>query len=292
MRKLFFIINPISGKGRNTSLEKFISSRLSPHSEIQFEIKHTLYAGHACELAQEAVKEKYDAVIIAGGDGTINEVALHLVNTQIALGIIPIGSGNGLARHLKIPFRLKKNLEMIIQGKTTSLDVGQANNKIFLSNAGLGYDAAVIKDYNNQQHHGFFSYFLSIVRSSFLFSAPKVQLLINGRTYNVDAFFFSALNSSQFGYNISIDPNARTDDGVLDFVILDTKNRFKATFAALCLLLKNRPPLDELKTVHSKNATVHFPGQRLALQTDGEFSVVENQLEFKIIPGAVKVITL
>ncbi|MDP4185737.1 MAG: diacylglycerol kinase family lipid kinase [Bacteroidota bacterium] len=290
MRKLFFIINPISGNGKNTSLEKFISSNLVRQTEIQYEIRHTLHGGHASELTREALDHHFDAVIVAGGDGTINEVASHLVNTNTALGIIPVGSGNGVARHFKVPFNIKKNLDMIIRGKTTLLDVGTANNKIFLSNAGLGYDAAVIKDYAYQQRHGFISYFFSAIRSTFFFSVPKVHLSVNGNAFPVNAFFFSALNGSQFGYNISLDRNARTDDGLLDFVILDTKSRLKAIFVAICVLFKGKPRLEGFTTVHSQNATVHFPGQRLSLQIDGEPSVVEDQLEFKVLPGAIKVI--
>ena len=144
LKKIVFILNPISGTGKQKKAIPIIEKYLD-RSKYEYKILKTEYAGHASEIAQQAVQDKADIVVAIGGDGTINESFQALVNTELCFGIVPCGSGNGMARHLKIPRDLKKAIDLINKGNTRKIDSCSVNDRPFLSIAGVGFDAHIAK---------------------------------------------------------------------------------------------------------------------------------------------------
>ena len=185
---IHFIINPISGKGSNQLNLELVSSVFNSE-EFDIKTKETLEPGHAKRLAVKSVAEGADIVVACGGDGTVNEVASGLVGTDVGLGIVPMGSGNGLASTLKIPKNIVGALKLIKKFNTVRIDVGQINNEYFFSNTGIGFDAKVINYYSKTKGRGFASY-LKAVFSTILYNAPSPHLVITteNKSFNLRPF--------------------------------------------------------------------------------------------------------
>ena len=156
-KKIIIIINPISGIGRQKTVEK-LAKKFLDAEKYDYTFAYSEYAGHAVEIARMAVEDRYEIVVAVGGDGSINEVVSSIVNSSVALGVIPTGSGNGLAHHLKIPIRIKKALKVINQNHQTQIDTAIIQGRSFASVSGVGYDAKIAHQFSNSKRRGFFSY--------------------------------------------------------------------------------------------------------------------------------------
>ena len=216
---IHFIINPISGNGKHDLTESFLKKHF-PDDRYLIETDFTGYRGHAKELARLAVSLKADFVVACGGDGTINEVASCLIGTNSILGIIPVGSGNGLASNLQIPRDIMKAISIIKKGKTSYIDAGKVNNNYFFSNTGFGIDAMIIKKYEESGKRTLPGYIRASLSSSFDFRPAKALLTFNGQSRTVDPFLLFISNSNEMGYNMSLTPKASLNDGFLDLVII------------------------------------------------------------------------
>ncbi len=218
-QKIIFIVNPISGTGKQKYVEKAVEQYLDK-SMYDAEIWYTRYAGHARELSAEAVRKGADVVVATGGDGSINEVAGGLIHTNVKLGVIPIGSGNGFARCLNIPLQVKNAVQVLNKGVEKRIDTVKINEHFFLSIAGVGYDANVAAEYAKVKKRGFFAY-LRIVLMEYAFYKPKrYRLFYEGKQLAVRALFISFANGNQFGYDLPIAPDATIDDGHIDVCIV------------------------------------------------------------------------
>ena len=220
MKHIHFIVNPIAGKGNN-NINLVLLERYFNKKAFNLTIKPTSYKKHAIKLTQESISEQADIIVACGGDGTINEVASCLVNTSITLGIIPIGSGNGLSSNLKIPKDINKALELIKKQVTKRIDVGQLNNNYFFSNTGIGFDAQVIKNYEAYKDRTLTSYIKATLKS--LRKANKlieVETTLNGLTLEHKPFLIFISNSNELGYKVSLTPKASLEDGKLDILIV------------------------------------------------------------------------
>lgn len=211
------IINPIAGVKNKEGLADAIVERLSAH---HVGCVYTQGPRHATELAQDAVVDKVDVVAVVGGDGTINEVAQALVGTPVALALLPSGSGNGLARHLRIPLDPLGALAMIHRGRTCCIDTVQINKRTYLCAAGVGFDAEVAWSFSRQGFRGFLSYLYAAFKKYMVYEPQIYTLEIDGEERRVEAFLIAFANASQFGNGVIIAPQARIDDGYLDAVIL------------------------------------------------------------------------
>lgn len=218
-RKILFILNPHSGVGRHRRVEGSIN-RLLDKTIFDYEIRHTEYPGHATELATAAAQDKTGIVAVAGGDGSINEVARGIYNTDTILAVIPTGSGNGLARHLNIPLRASKAIELINEFSVSKIDVGFVNDRIFVSIAGVGFDANIADMYNRSSVRGFMVYFSMIASAFQNYEPKKYRLKFNGKTVKEKALVVSFANSNQYGYNTSFAPKASITDGMLDISVI------------------------------------------------------------------------
>lgn len=218
-RTICFIVNPISGIGRQKVIEKLIDEQLD-RTLFDYEIAYTKAAKHAIELSKDAALRNIDIVVAVGGDGSVNETAKGLVNTNSALAIIPTGSGNGLARHLNIPLNLKKAMQVINKGKQTAIDSIQMNDETFVNVAGIGFDAHIGWEFAKFGKRGFSSYIKVITREFPKYKAQDFELIIDGNKVTKNAYLISFANGSQWGNNAYIAPTADISDGEMDIAIL------------------------------------------------------------------------
>ena len=213
-QRILFLINPISGIGKQKTVEKIIEKELNP-DRIKYEIAYTQYRRHAHELSKEAVG-KFDAVVAVGGDGTVNEVGSALINTDTALAIIPTGSGNGLARYLDIPIRVNKAMQVINEMTTKKIDSVLINDYVSLNVAGIGFDGHISHCFADLKSRGPLAYLRLINKEFIKYQSETYHITIEDKTYEVPAFLISFANSSQWGNNIQIAPGAKIDDGLID----------------------------------------------------------------------------
>ncbi|MDR0506056.1 MAG: diacylglycerol kinase family lipid kinase [Dysgonamonadaceae bacterium] len=220
MNKIRVIINPVSGTVSKRNLPLFIKKIFETHS-FQAEIICTQYPGHASELTREALDKGIKYIVAAGGDGTINEVGKAMIHSTSVLGIIPIGSGNGLARDLGIPMNIKKAIEVIIKAQTITIDYCKANDYIFFCTCGVGFDAIVSEKFSEGKRRGSISYAKSAI-SEYLKFRPDIYeiTLDDGTVVKEKAFLMTCANASQYGNNAYIAPSANIQDGLMDIVML------------------------------------------------------------------------
>lgn len=219
-RKICFIINPISGIGHQKTIEKLVANFLDT-SAFEPSLFYTEGPKHATTLAKKAASENYPIVVAVGGDGSVNEVASGLIGTTSALGILPAGSGNGLARHLGIPMDLEKALQIIQKGRTQAIDSIQFNDHYFVNVAGIGFDAHIGWEFSQFGKRGFSSYIKVIMKELSALKTNRFELKIDEQqAIQKDAYLISFANGSQWGNNAYIAPLADIKDGVLDIVII------------------------------------------------------------------------
>lgn len=215
-KNILFLVNPISGIGKKGDLPIQIDTHLSGHN---YEIRSTEYRKHGEEIAQ-AEKSNFDAIVAIGGDGTVNEIANALAGSSCALGIIPAGSGNGLARHLKIPLNVKSAIERINVFKPELHDAGFVNDTFFIGTAGFGFDAYIAELFDNYPKRGFLSYAKLIAREYKKYQPLTFEVSINGEIIEQEALICAVANSSQFGNGFTISPESDTQDKKMELVLI------------------------------------------------------------------------
>lgn len=287
--KIIFIINPIAGVKLKWLLEKKIDSFFS---DKNFELVklYTAYPSHAMELARQAVNEKPYILVAAGGDGTINEVACALINTGIPLGVIPLGSGNGFARHFNLPFSIKKALKLLFTGTTLSVDVGYMNGRPFFCTAGIGFDAETGYYYREYNHRGFIAYALSFARVFSWYKSKEYLLEIDGEKYNFRAFFITIANISQFGYNFFVAPHASTIDGAFDVVVVKRFPKIKASLIAIRSFFGTIDTSQYVWHKLAQNVKILSPEGEKFIHIDGEAGILSGELEYQIKNAELRVI--
>lgn len=217
--RICFIFNPISGVRKVHKLDDLIRQNLDL-DKFTYEIRETGSPKDAMRLASAAVQEKFDVIVAVGGDGTINEIVHGISNDDVILGIIPTGSGNGLARHLEIPLEPEKAIRLINKMNVKRIDTASINGYPFVSIAGIGFDARVASKYKKLKQRGFMGYFWVVTREFFRYREREYTLIFNDDKITRKALLISIANSNQFGYNTVIAPSAKADDGLLDVVIV------------------------------------------------------------------------
>jgi diacylglycerol kinase (ATP) len=287
-KTIVYIINPISGTGKQKDIERLIREKTDP-SLFEFRLAFTTGPGHATQLAEEAVASGADAVVAVGGDGTVNEIGKALVGTSIAVGIIPTGSGNGLARHLKIPGHIDKAIEIINRGKIRKIDTATLNGQVFLSIAGVGYDAFVARKFADAPKRGFFTYF-RIVSNEYPNYRPKKYILeVDGKVIKRRALLITFANSNQFGNNTSIDPGAKIDDGLIDLCIVRKIPLLLMPLYVPMLFAKKFHKTHYIEIIRAKHAVVRRKKGK-SVHVDGDPLKTGNVLEMKVNPLSLNII--
>ena len=291
MTQIHFIVNPIAGSAKNILNTSFLKEHFNAEA-YQLNVKYSNYKGHAIELTQNSIQEKADIIVACGGDGTINEVASCLVNTKVILGIIPTGSGNGLASNLNIPKKIDAALSLLKTQNVKTIDVGKLNDKVFFSNTGIGYDAQVIKLYEASGKRKLISYIKACMTC--LVSSKKMAALtisINQELIDIKPFLVFISNSNEMGYNVSLTPQASLQDGLLDVLIVPKMNFLKTLYFGLLVLIKKQHALASVKTYTITEMTISKEKESFfESQIDGGFhKIASNSIHISILEKALQI---
>jgi YegS/Rv2252/BmrU family lipid kinase len=280
---IFFIINIKSGS-KSTSSKAQLIQKLNKieNSSLHF----TEYSGHGGELAKLAISQQATKIIVVGGDGTINEVASELIHTQMPLGIIPIGSGNGLARHLNIPMDFKSALNMALHGENKVIDSLTWNSKPFFCTAGIGFDAYVAEEFSKTQHRGFWNYIKSTLRSSLTY--VPIEIEINNQMEYV--FSLSIANANQFGNNAYISPLSNIQDALFEVVKVSPLHFVEKAQLGIRLFLKTIQ-LHPKVAIKSLNIFEFSIKKGICYHIDGESLISEDsKVKIIILPKSLVVV--
>ncbi len=287
-KKILFIVNPASGKLLGKPDDKMVL-RFFKNTEFKCQLETTSHVGHASDLTLKAVAEGYSAVIAVGGDGTVNEIANTLNGTNCALGIIPCGSGNGLARTLKISTNHQEAIKSINSLNTVNIDVGFINEEKFINMAGMGFDAHISAHFSNSKKRGFINYIKSTLTEISAYKSQIYKITIGEKTIERVAFMLSVANSSQYGNNAYIAPNASLDDDFLDLCIIKPFPLYKFPLLAFQMFTKtiHKSKYVEIIKINSAMITREVEGP---IHTDGEPLIKGKELSIKIKHLALKLI--
>ncbi|MDR3141694.1 MAG: diacylglycerol kinase family lipid kinase [Tannerellaceae bacterium] len=287
--KVQAIINPVSGVGSKRKIPKMIED-ICKEKEHLLTISFTEYIGHASELTRQAVEEGADLIIAVGGDGTVNEIAQAMIHSEATLGIIPKGSGNGLARELHIPMDSKRALEVIVKGHAITIDCCKANDRVFFTTCGVGFDAVVSLKFSGEKKRGSLTYVKNTIGEYLSYKPEAYELLIDNRTIKEKAFLVACSNASQYGNNAYIAPHANIQDGKMDVTILSPFTPLDIPSLAVQLFTKQIDRNSKIKTLTASQVTIIRQKEGL-MHLDGEPVMAENRIDISVIPKALKVIT-
>jgi len=270
IKKIYFIVKP-NGQKKIKSLKKVIFTEASKYN-FEFKILNSTHKGHAILLARKSVDEKANAVIACGGDGTINEIAGVLMGKKIPLGIIPMGSGNGIAGHFNIPSNLSEAIKIIIKGYDVKIDVGNFNEKYFLGNLGFGFESTFIKHYNKKGLHGLYAYILAFFKAINSFNYPKLKVEWEGNFKELRPLVLLFSNLNQQGYNLTLTPNAKSNDGNFEMICIERTNIFKILkFLVFVFQRKEIKSKEIFRLSFSKMKISNLQDEAIEYEIDGEF---------------------
>jgi len=307
MKNIAFIINPISGSKETQNAKRKLPKlimQLLDHEQWLPNIAFTEYAGHATELAHQYARMGFDAVVAVGGDGTVNEVARGLVKGnglqvtgygaqvtghKTALGIIPMGSGNGFARHLNIPIRPNKAIEMINRSEPISVDYGLANGRLFVSTCGTGFDALIADHFAGSNKRGFATYLQNILHDVFNYTPQTYHIVGDGLDVTHKAFLITFANANQWGYEALIAPKASVQDGKMDIMLMSSHAILGSASLALRLFAGSIDDSHFMNTLRAREVTLERE-TAAPFHIDGDPVEMEKDIHIKIVPDGMRVL--
>jgi len=286
---ILFIINPISGGKAKSTIPTLIDKYLDKE-KFNANFRITEYIGHATEIVEEAVNKNFDIIVAAGGDGTINEVAAKVLEHKKIMGIIPLGSGNGLARFLNIPQRNLRDAILVINKlKTDKIDTATFNDKCFFNLAGVGFDAHLSSLFSKDKKRGLAGYLKLSFTEVFNYKDEFYIINIDGVEYKRKAFAVTVANSSQYGNDVYIAPNASVKDGLLDVCIIKPFSILKLPVLSYVMLKGTAETSDmieiikgkKIKIIRQKEGPVHVDGEPLRMGQEIVINI--NPLSLEVI---------
>lgn len=287
-KHLVFIVNPKSGTDRVKAIQDAIDATLD-RQQYTYELQQTRYAKHGTELAREAAAAGAYGVVAVGGDGSVNDIVAGLLGTKTVLGIIPKGSGNGMARTMNIPLKVEDAIGVINRGRTDKMDIGYANDHPFISNAGVGFDALIAKKFAKSVRRGMMVYSWLVTKYLWLYNEWDWRITIDGKEIRERAFLVNVANGQQFGYNFRIAPEASWTDGLLDVVVIRKFPKILGGMLALRAMKGNILKSPFVKHYRAKEVEIVHPDLKL-MQTDGDAHPTANRIAFRIQPAAQEVL--
>ena len=285
---ILFVINPISGGKAKLRIPALIDKYLDKE-KFNANFRITEYIGHASEIVEETIARNFDIIVAAGGDGTINEVASKVLEHKKILGILPLGSGNGLARFLDIPQSLKEAILLINKLKTDKIDSAYFNNKCFFNLAGMGFDAHLSAAFSKDKKRGLTGYIKLSLKEVFNYKDELYVLNIDGVEYKRKAFAITIANSSQYGNNVYIAPNASVKDGLLDVCIIKPFSLLKLPVLSYVMLKGKAETSDMIEIIKGRDIKI-YREQEGPVHVDGEPLRMGKEIEAKINPLSLEVI--
>lgn len=287
-QRLLYIVNPISG-GKNKLPVYRAIRRYTDASRFDFSVCHTKAAGEAAIFARKAVAEGYDIVVAVGGDGTINEVAREVIHTKTALGIIPCGSGNGLARHLQLPMNPEKAVRIINQAVIHHLDYGLINGQPFFCTCGVGFDAFISLKFAQSDKRGLQTYIENVLSSGLNYKPDTYTIEDESGTVHHRAFLIACANASQYGNNAYIAPQASMKDGLMDVIIMEPFSAIEAPRIALQLFNKTLPKNSHIKMFQTRKVRITRSSDG-PVHRDGDPSSTGAEITVELVHGEFPVV--
>ena len=286
-KKLLAVINPISGTANKQYIPETITEVMD-ESKWDVMIRFTQRPGHATDLAKQAIKQGYYGVLAIGGDGTINEVAAALRDSDTALGIIPNGSGNGLARHLNIPIDVKRALEEINNDRIEQFDYCMANQHPFFCTCGVGFDAHVSAKFAESKKRGPMSYLKNTLVEYLRYRSEEYSIETADQVLTERAFVIACGNASQYGNNAFITPNASMQDGLIDVTLIQPFTPLDTAVLGILLFTKHIDQDTNIQSFRTPSLTIHRPKAGV-MHIDGEPMMMEADIEVKCIHNGIKI---
>lgn len=285
--KALFIINPISGGKKKDGVPDLIKQYLDTRS-LQPAIVFTDSVSHGRQIALDAIN-KVDMVVAVGGDGTVNEIASAIVNSDTELGVVPFGSGNGLSRFLKVPMDTVKAIKNLTEGKEELIDSATLNGKPFFNMAGLGFDAHIAEKFSHNKKRGFITYIKTAFTEIASYKAQHYHIEIDGKSYERNAFMISFANSSQYGNDAHISPEASVQDGLLDVCIIKQFPIWRLPEMGIRMLNKTAHHTKFVEIIRGKHIVIKR-SEEGPVHLDGEPMIDAKEVVIDVIPGSLKVI--
>jgi len=286
-KHIVFIVNPKSGTERRKEIETAVRANLDK-ARFTYEIQETQFAKHGTQLAKDASGKGAYAVVAVGGDGSVNDIATGLAGTDTILGIIPKGSGNGMARTMGIPLAVDDAVKVINKEHIQAIDVAYANDRLFVSNAGVAFDALISKKFAKSERRGLAVYSWLVTKYMWLYKEWDFSITVDGKELKERAFMVNVANGKQFGYNFHIAPMADYTDGVLDVIVIRKFPKILGGLIALRAMSGTIAKSPYVRHYTGKEVTITHPELRL-MQTDGDAHECANRITFSIKPAAQRV---
>ncbi len=287
--RILFIVNPFSGTAGKEQIVRLIGESLAP-GLYDCEVRYTERPGHASELAKWGVARKADVIVAVGGAGTVNEVARSITPASSALGIIPCGSGTGLARHLAIPLNPAEALAVIAKGNIEALDYGLINGHPFFCTCGVGFDAFVSQRFAHADKRGLLSYIEQTLGEGLRYKPETYTVEIDGEARSYQALLIACGNASQYGNNAYIAPGASMKDGLLDVTIMEPFPLTEAPQIALQLFSKRISQSARVKTFRCRSLAIHREGQGV-VHFDGDPATCGPELSIRSVAEGIRMVT-
>ena len=290
-RKLLFLVNPISGTRTKEKLIAFISKKINA-ANISFDIDYTNAVGNYTLVKEQIAANRITDIVIVGGDGSVNQVVQAFAEMRLRFGILPVGSGNGLARAAGIPTKIKRALQVIIEGNTMPVDAFTINDSFSCMLSGLGFDAQVAHNFARKAKRGLFNYTKESLLHFFKAQPYGFEIKLPEFSFFTDAFLISVANSNQFGNNVTIAPQAKLNDGLLDVIVVQKMHKVKLPYAILKQLSGNNKMQQLVEDMEHKNIiyfqtpSLEISNLKLApLHIDGEAVASAQHLVIKVLPN-------
>lgn len=287
-KKIYVIINPKSGTSAKQNFPHKIANAFDAH-KFDIHIFITGYAGHGSEIAQQAIKDKVDYVIAVGGDGTVNEVGSALVGSEVTLGIVPMGSGNGLGRDLNIPIDAKKAIDIILEENIISIDYGTVNDHVFFCTCGVGFDAEVAAKVSGRKNRGSLMYLKNMLEIFFQQKPQQYEVICPEGTIKDKAFVVTCANASQYGYNAHIAPHADIQDGLMNVAIMKPLSILDVPQTSLQLFTKKIDENSKMVELLTNEVTIRRENEGV-MHIDGDPVEMGKEIHVKVIPQGLKVL--
>ena len=288
LTKIVFVVNPISGTTDKQHIIDLIPQFLD-RSRFDWTIRTTAHKGHAAQFVGEAVEDGADVVVAVGGDGTVNEVARSLVHTDTALGIIPCGSGNGLARHLYIPMSPEGALQVLAECHIETLDYGIIDQQPFFCTCGVGFDAFISDRFAKAGRRGLLTYIENTLKEGLKYKPDTYEITIDGERQTYKAFLIACANASQYGNNVYIAPHASMSDGLMDVTLMEPFTVLEAPQIAIQLFNKTITTNSHIRSFQCRQVHIRrsAPG---VIHFDGDPKEAGDELDIRLVPKGIKMV--
>ena len=287
-RKILAIINPVSGTGNKDKIPRLFDTVMD-HDLNEVTIALTERPGHASELAAQAVREGFNAVVAVGGDGTVNEVGSALCGSDTALAIVPCGSGNGLARHLRIPINASRAVQVLNDGVVGEFDYCTIEGRPFFCTCGMGFDAAVSDKFSNEGTRGFITYVKTAITEYFKFAPQDYVIEIDGSRHEEKAFVIACCNAAQYGNNAYIAPRATMQDGLIDVTVMHPFNLAGGALIGARLFLRQLGKDHHVSIYRGKQVTIERTREDV-VHVDGEPVMMPARVTIKNVHRGIRIL--